>query len=58
MPELAEQLPTKELLSALGLAVVECEGCEADDILGMLSAQWCTVPPCQRTGFRSLWENA
>ena len=29
----------KELLSALGLAVVECEGYEADDILGTLSAQ-------------------
>lgn len=39
-PELAEQLPIlKELLSALGLAVVECEGYEADDILGTLSAQ-------------------
>ena len=39
-PELAEQLPVlKELLGALGLAVVECEGYEADDILGTLSAQ-------------------
>lgn len=39
-PELAEQLPVlKELLTALGLPVVECEGYEADDILGTLSAQ-------------------
>lgn len=39
-PELAQQLPVlKELLGALGLAVVECEGFEADDILGTLSAQ-------------------
>lgn len=37
-PELAEQLPVlKELLGALGLAVLECEGYEADDILGTLS---------------------
>lgn len=39
-PELAEQLPVlKELLGALGLCVVECEGYEADDILGTLSAR-------------------
>lgn len=39
-PELAEQLPVlKELLGTLGLRVVECEGYEADDILGTLSAQ-------------------
>ena len=37
-PELAEQLPrVKELLSLMGVKVVECEGYEADDILGTLS---------------------
>ena len=37
-PELAQQLPTlKELLSLLGFRLVECEGFEADDILGTLS---------------------
>jgi len=40
MPEeLAMQLPlTKDILTALGYAVVTCEGWEADDILGTLSA--------------------
>lgn len=39
MPEeLAQQLPLiKELLTLLGIRVVECEGFEADDILGTLS---------------------
>ncbi len=39
MPEeLAVQLPyVKEILRALGVKVVECEGYEADDILGTLS---------------------
>ena len=37
-PELAEQLPrVKELLGLMGVKVVECEGYEADDILGTLS---------------------
>ncbi len=37
-PELLEQfVPLKELLTALGYAVVEKEGFEADDILGTLS---------------------
>lgn len=37
-PELAGQLPIlKELLTDLGYAVVECDGYEADDILGTLS---------------------
>ncbi len=40
MPEeLAQQLPViKELLPLLGVTVVTCEGYEADDILGTLSA--------------------
>ncbi len=40
MPEeLAMQLPlTKQILTAMGLHVVTCEGWEADDILGTLSA--------------------
>lgn len=40
MPEeLASQLPVlKELLGYLGVSVVECEGYEADDILGTLSS--------------------
>ena len=39
MPEdLAKQLPvSKEIASAMGLAVVECPGYEADDVLGTLS---------------------
>lgn len=61
-PELAEQLPIlKELLSALGLAVVECEGYEADDILGTLSAQCgatCATLPLATGIPCSLWENA
>lgn len=37
-PELAQQLPrVKELLGLMGIKVVECEGYEADDILGTLS---------------------
>lgn len=36
--ELAQQMPiVKELLAALGIKVIECEGFEADDILGTLS---------------------
>lgn len=36
--ELASQLPVvKELLSAMGVKVLECEGYEADDILGTLA---------------------
>lgn len=39
-PELAQQLPlVKELLTMLGITVVECESYEADDILGTLSKQ-------------------
>lgn len=39
MPEeLAQQLPLiKELLTLMGIKVVECEGYEADDVLGTLS---------------------
>ena len=38
-PELYEQMePLKELLRAYGCHIVECEGYEADDILGTLSA--------------------
>ncbi|MCQ2462788.1 MAG: DNA polymerase I [Clostridia bacterium] len=38
-PELASQMPIlKNLLVSLGYKVVECEGYEADDILGTLSA--------------------
>lgn len=41
-PELAQQLPlVKELLELLGYRLVECEGYEADDILGTL-AHACT----------------
>lgn len=37
-PELAQQIPiVKQLLTAMGIKVVECEGYEADDILGTLS---------------------
>ena len=46
MPEeLAQQLPNlKELLRLLGYRLVECEGFEADDILGTLAAK------CTETG--------
>jgi DNA polymerase-1 len=37
-PELSEQLPyLRELIEALGIRTIECEGYEADDILGTLS---------------------
>lgn len=37
-PELAQQLPiVKNLLTLMGIKIVECEGYEADDILGTLS---------------------
>ncbi len=36
--ELAQQMPViKELLTSMGIKIVECEGYEADDILGTLS---------------------
>lgn len=44
-PELAQQVPTlKELLGLFGYRKLECEGFEADDILGTLAAQ------CEKTG--------
>ncbi|MBQ7325171.1 MAG: DNA polymerase I [Clostridia bacterium] len=40
-PELLMQFPyAKKFLTAMGIAVVEVEGYEADDILGTLSARW------------------
>lgn len=37
-PELAQQMPViKQILTAMGITVIECEGFEADDILGTLS---------------------
>ena len=43
--ELAQQMPVlKDLLKTLGYSLVECEGFEADDILGTLAAE------CDRTG--------
>lgn len=37
-PELAQQLPLiKELLTLMGVKIIECEGYEADDVLGTLS---------------------
>ena len=46
MPEeLAQQMPVlKDLLRTLGYTLVECEGFEADDILGTLAAE------CDKTG--------
>ncbi len=43
MPEeLAQQMPLiKDILSAMGIKIIECEGYEADDILGTLS-KMCT----------------
>ena len=39
-PELAAQMPVlKDLLTTLGYTLVECEGYEADDILGTLAAE-------------------
>ncbi len=50
MPEeLAMQLPVvKELLTAMGVTVIECEGYEADDILGTLSAE------CEKKGYECI----
>ena len=50
MPEeLAMQLPVvKELLSVMGIPVIECEGYEADDILGTLSAE------CEKKGYECI----
>ena len=46
-PELAQQMPTlKELLKLLGYRLVECEGFEADDILGTL-AKTCEDRGCE-----------
>ena len=46
-PELASQMPVlKELLKTLGYKLVECEGFEADDILGTLAYQ------CDKRGDR------
>lgn len=37
-PELAQQMPLiKKILTAMGITIIECEGYEADDILGTLS---------------------
>lgn len=45
--ELAVQLPiVKDIISALGYKIVECEGFEADDILGSL-AQICKSKNCE-----------
>lgn len=47
--ELYMQLPyVKELLAAMGVKVVECEGYEADDILGTLSYE------CDRLGYECI----
>ncbi len=47
--ELAMQLqPVKDLLRAMGVTVIECEGYEADDILGTLSAE------CDRNGYECI----
>lgn len=44
--ELAQQMqPLKDLLRALGYTIVECEGFEADDILGTLAAK-CDSDDC------------
>ena len=46
-PELAQQMPLiKELLTLMGIKIVECEGFEADDILGTLSKS-CTDCGCE-----------
>ncbi len=47
--ELAMQLqPVKDLLRAMGVTVIECEGYEADDILGTLSSE------CDKKGFECI----
>lgn len=47
--ELAMQLqPVKDLLKAMGVTVIECEGYEADDILGTISAE------CDRNGYECI----
>lgn len=49
LPELSQQMPTlKELLADLGYPIIECEGFEADDILGDLAKA------CEDTGNKCL----
>lgn len=62
--ELAMQLPyVKKLLTALGVTVIECEGYEADDILGTLAAKCdsvgakCILATGDRDSFQLISDN-
>lgn len=62
--ELAMQLPyVKKLLVALGIPVIECEGYEADDILGTLAAKCdsvgaeCILATGDRDSFQLISDN-
>ena len=62
MPEeLRQQMPIlKELLTKMGIKIYECEGFEADDILGTLSkkADDCGIIPVVVSGDRDLLQIA
>lgn len=62
--ELAVQMPyVKKLLTALGVPVIECEGYEADDILGTLAAKCdsagsqCILATGDRDSFQLITDN-
>ena len=62
--ELAMQMPyVKKLLTALGVPVIECEGYEADDILGTLAAKCdntdsqCILATGDRDSFQLITDN-
>lgn len=62
--ELAMQMPyVKKLLTALGVPVIECEGYEADDILGTLAAKCdstdsqCVLATGDRDSFQLITDN-
>lgn len=62
--ELAQQMPViKELLTDLGVKIVECEGYEADDILGTLSkaaddsGNQCVILTGDRDSFQLVSDN-
>lgn len=62
--ELAMQLPyVKKLLTAMGIPVIECEGYEADDILGTLAAKCdsvgaeCVLATGDRDSFQLISDN-
>ena len=63
-PELAEQIPVlKELLTLMGIKIIEIEGYEADDIIGTLatacerSGDFCYIATGDRDSFQLVSDN-